>query len=347
MSNNKIEYLFRDNMGKKVKEIKEQYPDIKFYSYSRLGTFHQCKRSYYYTYVDKKPQRNNVYSILGEVCHKSLEDLYNGKVDELDRVPFETEFAKCQMFGIDFPASKYDIAGSYKADIENFYNIYKKKDGKEFISELGFIYILDSKHALMGYIDLLIYDKDTNSCEIIDFKTSSEFKKDHLLEKGRQLVLYKVAIEQLYGIKVNKVYWQMLKLVDVTVGTYKPKIKLKGKEWVSKCSLQITNLMKKKGYDDLEATLSVAKAVKANSIDGLPQDIKDEITVNIRDEVYEVTPELEEELINYIKDTIEQIENMGSDIEEWTPNVDKFYGTNLCGFGGCNGICQECNKGDE
>ena len=49
----------------------------------------------------------------------------------------------------------------------------------------------------------------------------------------------------------------------------------------------------------------------------------------------------------YIKDTIEQIENMGSDIEEWTPNVDKFYGTNLCGFGGCNGICQECNKGDE
>ena len=105
--------------------------------------------------------------------------------------------------------------------------------------------------------------------------------------------------------------------------------------------------MKKKGYDDLEATLSVAKAVKANSIDGLPQDIKDEITVNIRDEVYEVTPELEEELISYIKDTIEQIENMGSDIEEWTPNVDKFYGTNLCGFGGCNGICQECNKGDE
>ena len=344
-----IEPIYRENMGQKIKDIKKEHPNAKFYSYSRLDNFNTCKRQYYYTYIDKKPQRDNVYSILGTVAHESLEDLYNGKVDKLNNKRFEEEFTKCQLFNISFPASKYDIAGGYKADMEAFYKVYEMEDkkDKEFYSELGFILKVDDDHYLSGFIDMLILDKNTGEATVIDFKTSSAFKPADLRKKGHQLVLYKKAIEELYGIKVTKTLWRMLKYVTVQVGDYKAKVNIRGREWVSKISTQLQNLMKKQGYDELETTLAVAKAVKSNSIDGLPEDIKSKIKVEIYDQIYDVTPEVENELMEYINTTINDIEAMGGDIEEWSPKVDNFYCSWLCGFGGCDGICQECNKGDE
>jgi hypothetical protein len=166
-----IKLIFRDNMNEYLNKIKEAYPKAKFYSHSRLGNYHQCPRQYFFTYVNKKSQKVGVYSTLGTACHDTLEELYEGKVDKLNKAHFDDIFHKCELFGINFPVSKYDIAGGYKKDIYNFYEIYKKRDGqnKKFISELGFILQVDTEHYIIGYIDLLILNED-GSADIVDFK---------------------------------------------------------------------------------------------------------------------------------------------------------------------------------
>ena len=343
---NKIELLFREGMTEKLEEIKAKNPNVSIYSHSKLGTFNQCKRSYYYTYINKKEQKTGVYSTLGTSCHSSLEELYEGKVDKLNKQIFDNEFLKCELFGINFPNSKYDIKGGYKKDIDAFYDVYKKIDGegKKFISEIGFILKIDDNHYEIGYIDLLVLNDD-GTCEIIDFKTSSTFDAKHTISAGRQLVLYKLAIEQLYGIKVNTVTWEMLKYIDVQVGDNKPKIALKGREWVSKCASQIKTLMKKEGIDVGLIDLYINKCIADNSISSLPQEIKNKINVNIHRREYEVTQEIIDECLEYTKNTINEIENMDTEDEnKWEQRVDKFFCCNLCGFSGTHCKYWECDK---
>ena len=325
-----IKLLFRDNMSEYLNKIKERNPKVKFYSYSKLGTYNQCPKSFYYTYINKKEQKDNVYSILGNACHESLEDVYNGKCDSpiIDR--FQNEFERCELFGINFPRSKYDIRSGYEKDIKNFYKLYKKLDGHNFVSELGFVLQIDDDHYILGYIDLLRLNED-GSADIYDFKTSSDFDKTHTVTAGRQLILYKLAIEQLYGIKVNSVAWQMLKYVNVKIGNNKEKVGLKGRDWVSKCVSQIRTLMKKEGYEDL-VDMYLTQAEMENSIKCLPQDIQDKIKVDIYTRYYDVTDKMIEDFWKYIKDSITFIEMMPQDELFWNCKVDKFFCQNLCGF---------------
>lgn len=329
-----IKLLNRENMNEYISNIKKEYPNAKFYSHSRLGTFNQCKRSYYYTYIDKKIQRPSCYSILGSVAHETLEDLYEGRVDVLDKNKFDNEFLKCELFGIEFPKSKYDIKGGYKKDINAFYDIYKRIDkNKKVYSEIGFVLKVDGfeDRFELGYIDALIINED-NTCSIVDFKTSSLYDKEHEISASNQLILYSQAIEQLYGIKVKDVSWHFLKYVDVKIGDNKPRTALRGREWVKKCEIQIKKLMKAKGYNDLMIELFLSKAILDNSINGLPEDIKSEINANIHIRYYDIKDKDINRFKEYTKNTILEIENMESSLDDWQKEPDKFFCMNLCGF---------------
>lgn len=330
----KIELIFRDNMNEYIDKIKKENPNAVFLSHSKLGTFAQCPRSYYYSYIDRKPQTQGIYSTLGSEVHETLQELYEDKTDVLDKGRFDKAFEMCSILGIDFPVSQYDIAGNYKRDIDNFYKYYKrfpKEEGKQFICELGFILQIDQNHYEMGYIDLLILNPD-GTAEIWDFKTSSTFDASHTISAGRQLVLYKLAIEQLYGIPVTKVGWQMVKYMDVQIGTNKPKIGIKGREWVKACSSQIKTLLKKEVGDEAIAELMLAKAIADNSIESLPQGVQDKIKYNIQNREYEVTQAVIDECWNYTRNNIETIESREQTIDAFPCNCDKFFCQNLCGF---------------
>lgn len=327
MSEN-INLLFREGMNEKISEIKKENPNAKFYSISRLNNFNQCKRGYYYTYIDKKEQKSGVYSTLGSAAHSDLEDLYEGKVDELLPQHFNEEWIKCELFGIKFPSNK--IKENYKKDLDAFYKIYKKDQGK-YISELGFILQIDNNSYIMGYIDLLQIHDD-GSVSISDFKTSSAFATPKKLQHaGRQLCLYQLSMEQLYGLKVVSNEWIMLKYVEVQIGNNKPKI-VSTREWVSKCESQLKTLMKKSGMDSFLIDMYLLEAKKNNNVEGLPEEIKSKVFVKIQCRKYEITEEIRQETLLYVKETINAIENMEKDIEKWDCSVDKFFCQHLCGF---------------
>ena len=337
----KINLIFRNNMNDQLNKIKEKNKNIRIWSYSKLGTFNQCPRGYYYSYVDKKNQTQNIYSIIGEQIHETLQELYEDKTDVLDKGRFDKAFEMCSILGIDFPVSQYDIAGNYKRDIDNFYKYYKRfptEEGKQFICELGFILKVSEIDYIIGYIDLLILNPD-GTCEIWDFKTSSLFKDKKLLSAGHQLILYKLAIEQLYGIPVTKVGWEMVKYVSVKIGKNKEKNGLQGRNWVEKCSSQIKTLLKKEVGDEAIAELMLAKAVADNTIESLPQSVQDQINIRIYRQEYNVTQELIDEFWSYTKGTIDTIESKEEISDEFPKKCDQFFCSNLCGFRRdyCNG----------
>lgn len=329
-----IELLFREGMEKRVSEIKEQHPNAKFYSHSRLENFHTCKRQYYYTYVEKKPQKAGIYGILGTALHSDQEDLYEGRTEKLEPNHFSEEWKKCELFGINFPASKFDIKGNYKKDIDTCYQYNKKIESEgEFISELGFILKVEEDKYMMGYIDLIELLPD-GTANIYDFKTSAMFKDEKLIKAGRQLILYALAIEQLYDIPVNKVAWLMVKYLEVQIGTNQPKI-VSGREWFSKCESQLKTLIKKtiKNISEEELHMMLITCKLTNSIDSLPEEVKSKVSIKIHLKDYPITDTIKEETLYHIKDTIHEIEAMDvTDIGAWKTTPNEFFCTNLCGF---------------
>lgn len=325
-----MKIITRETMSTELDKIKEKYgDDVKFYSISRLNNYNNCEKGYYYTYIDKKEQDENIYTLLGNSVHNILEKYYNGEIDKLDKTEFENDWQKAQLFGIKFMSEK--VQNKYLKDIDVFFDTYKKREGN-FISELGFILQLDEKHYLTGYIDS-IEMLDDNNIKIIDYKTSSKFVgKEKLKHAGRQLVIYQMAMEQLYGFNVINNAWEMVKYLQVKVGNNKPKI-VEGFEWVSKCEKQIRTLLKKKYMDSIIIDVMIAKCISENNINCLPDDVKEQIQIETYICDYEITEEVKKECLEYIWKTIKEIENKdGKGEEEWKCNVNPFYCQNLCPF---------------
>lgn len=328
---NGIKIITRETMEYEINKIKGINPNAKFWSISRINNFNSCKRQYYHTYVNKKEQKTGIYSLLGSAVHADLEDLYENKTDKLECVSFDNDWVKASMFGINFMSD--NVRDNYKKDIDEHYKRYKKPNGK-FLSEIGFLLKLTDNDYMMGYIDL-IQLLDDNKAKIVDFKTSSKFDKKKLIEAGRQLSVYQMALEQLYQMEIIDNGWEMVKYITVQIGDYKSK-DVSAREWVSKCKTQIKNLNKKEKYVDEDLIdMLLSKCEVDNDIKSLPQELQNKISIKTCYIGYDVTEEVKQETLNYILETIKEIEKLNINNElEWECNVNDFYCKNLCSFSG-------------
>lgn len=316
-------------MNEYTDKLKEQ--GCRVWSISRLNNFNTCRRQYYLTHIEKARQKQGIYSLLGSSAHSDLEDLYTS--DSLQLVPkhFNEDWIKAELFNIPFPVSKGDIKGNYKKDMDTFYKYYKKMEG-EFISELGFLLQVSDKEWLIGYIDL-IQQLEGNKIKIFDFKTSAMFKDKKLVEASRQLIVYQMALEQLYGLEVVENGWIMLKYSDVQIGNNKPMIGVQNKDLVKKCKTQIKKLMIKEGIDEAVADMYYLKCESENSFDSLPKEIQDKIHITTHFKPYEVTEEVKKETMEYITNTIAEIDKIDEkDIDKWIKEGQEFFCQNLCSF---------------
>lgn len=330
-----IQLIYRENMDTYLKPLKEK--GVRVWSISRLNNFNTCRYQYYLTYIERAKQKDGVYSKLGSACHSDLEDLYDGDSNILSPSHFNNDWQICEIFGVEFPKSRGDIKGNYKKDIDTFYNIYKKMEGK-FISELGFILKLSDKDVLMGYIDLTEVC-DYENVKIYDFKTSAMFKDKKLIDAGRQLTIYQMALEQLYGLKVNQNGWIMLKYSDLQIGNNKPMVAVQNKDLVKKSESQLKKLMIKLGINQAMVEMYITKCLMDNNFNCLPENVKKQIHIKTHFKEYKITEDVKKETIDYIMNTIRAIDDMeGKSKEEWEYNYNDFFCYNLCGFGNtsCN-----------
>lgn len=192
------------------------------YSHSRLSTFEQCRYKYKLKYIDKIPSpiEKSIEAHLGDCVHNALEWLYkniiNGKIPEVEEV-----------------IEKYSLTWSEK-DSENMKIVrdLTKKDyfnkGVKFLIDYYFknkpfddgtietekkIWVTLEKnfpHKLIGFIDRLVFNKETGEYEIHDYKTANTLPSKDKFETDRQLALYSIAIKENYGNKPVLLKWHYL-----------------------------------------------------------------------------------------------------------------------------------------
>lgn len=325
------------------------------YSYSKLTTINDCEYEAYQTYIQKSKQNQNIYGIAGSKIHDALENIINNISEEAILLPLLNEELKdYEMLGLAFPKDRNGgnaIGENWVKNMTHFCTNFKKPIG-DFKTEELLLLKIDEDHYLQGYCDVIkIVDKEKKIAEIIDWKTSSQFTKDDLVSHGRQLVIYQMALEQL-GWTVTSTCWYMLKYCEVSF-MGKKRVNSKNNELITlvcerrnlvkDLTKHIEYKLKDLGYDDLRISMVISRATKDNDLEEVNRLLGNEFTVRDYIRYYDVTDELKDECLNFIKTTIQTWESKNGkesdyknrcfykELKNGKMSEDTFFCAALCG----------------
>lgn len=331
--------------------IKEKYGDkIKLWSFSKCSAIDTCVYEYYLARIKKVPQKENIYSICGNISHDILENFYNGKIQYGDMLKiFESEFLAIEIgdykFSNDEEKNK-KMRDTYKENVSLFFQQHIPMKGK--VSNELEVWVEVEDNVFIGYIDNLLKDAD-GYYVITDYKTSglSDYTGAKKPKKAMQLLLYALGLMQL-GVPMEKIKcrWNFLKYTRIGI-TYKTKAKkdnIKYKEtiaerskWVDKVQKQLRKDMVAfyTNLEEWEIDLMLSECVKNNSLDTLDESISKNYVLSDAYEYVEVNEETIQGMKDYLIDKISIVEskdkNNESDwIREDIPEGGNFYCSTLC-----------------
>ena len=194
------------------------------YSHSRLSTFEQCTLKFKFQYIDKiKPElKESIEAFLGKKVHETLEYIYievsNGRILKLDEVlqhfiaNWNTNFTNEIRIIKQEYSSEYYFNNGIKFLVDYFVKHSPFIDNTIAIEKrIVFNLDLEGKYKLQGYIDRIVHNKETNTYEIHDYKTSGFLKSQEELDKDRQLALYAIGIKDYFKeVKNIDLIWHFL-----------------------------------------------------------------------------------------------------------------------------------------
>ncbi len=328
---------------------------VNVYSISKCNTIAECLYEAYQTYVLHNRGTNGIYGVLGTRIHDQLELIVNGGATP-DTLPdvLNQELLDLEFLGLSFPKDfkgNDTIRNNWIADMKHFCSTFQPPSGT-FKTEELVIYPLSDDRYVQGYIDLIRENPD-GTISIYDWKTSTDFKSAELLHHGRQLVFYALAKEA-EGFTVRDVSWIMLKYCEVKfMGKKRSNSKNKTEivkvlnrgKLVSELKHHIENDLEDLGYDEIDIEIMIKNALKENSLDVLPQEVQKRYIVKPYVRRYEITDDLRQETIDYLKQMADLFESLDPDDEsQWPPRQltrvtgsgkaveDTFFCNNLCNF---------------
>lgn len=210
--------------------------------------------------------------------------------------------------------------------MEHFCNNFVPPKGN-FITEQLVLYDLGSDRWVQGYIDLIKQNSD-GTLSIYDWKTSTNFTKTDLVHHGRQLVFYALAKES-EGYKVKEVAWIMLKYAEVKFMGKKranskekteiTKVVNRGK-LISELKNYLEADLDELGFDEIDIEFLIKEALETNSLNKMPDAIKNAYTIKPYVRKYEITDELKAETINYLNEMADRFEQLDpNDKTVWLP----------------------------
>ena len=195
--------------------------DSMLWSFSRLNSFYNCPFEWKRKYIDCEYGENGFFGEFGSHCHELLEGYAKGEISifEISQL-YEDGFNERVVH--DAPPNKFvDIRQSYfDKGLEYFNNIDLDLDNYEILGvEKEVRFQLDGKDFI-GYIDLLLKEKETGKIIILDHKSASikilksgkvsKSDQEHVREFIRQLCLYAIAVIEEYG-RVDELWWNLFK----------------------------------------------------------------------------------------------------------------------------------------
>jgi len=196
--------------------------DTMVWSFSRLSSYHQCPYGFYLKYVECNSGEPNFFAQYGSFVHKILE-MYEKEELYLFEISSYYEEHFLESVTCDAPPNKYiDVKQTYyDKGLEYLNDIDLMLDRYEILGIEKEVKFIIGGYEMVGYIDLLLKDRETGEITVLDHKSASiKFKKDgqvskkdegHILNFKRQLYLYSKAVIEEYGIQPKYLSWNLFK----------------------------------------------------------------------------------------------------------------------------------------
>ena len=305
-----------------VKELKKNGKTI--YSISRLNSFNDCKLAYKYTYIDYKKGIDNVYNLLGTLCHDNKEALLKGKITKDDFLKiFDDEIFELDIKGIEFPSE--NIKSGYIQNIRK-YIMEQEDNNKKCIIEKFVIMEVDEDNYIQGFIDYI--DGVDGKLRILDFKTSTAYSGEEKVKSGRQLILYKLALEKITGKEVVFVGWDLLKYCNICKMQKNGKVKkylIERRKVANEMADRYTKDLKEMGKEQYEIDL-----ILFDNKD-IPDELKDVYWKEDGIVELKVDEEMIQETMDYLNNSINNIKNEKDFNAKVITEKNSFYCSFLCG----------------
>lgn len=193
--------------------------DTMRWSFSRLQSYYECAYGWNLQYIECVHGDNNFFGQYGKFIHSILEKYAKNELSMFELpIYYEENFDNEITYSA--PYNKYsDIRESYyNKGLEYFNNIDFVLDNYEILGVEKEINFKIGDYELIGYIDLLLRDKNGNiiildhkSANIKILKSGKISKTDlpHMEDFKRQLYIYAMAVHDEYGEFPNKIMWNM------------------------------------------------------------------------------------------------------------------------------------------
>ena len=195
--------------------------DTMTWSFSRLNSFYNCPYEWKLRYIDCNKSENGFFGEYGSLIHKILEKYEKGQLSLFEFNDYYEEHFS-ESIPHDAPPNKYvDIKQSYyEKGIDYFNNIDLDLDKYEVLGVEKEVRFQIAGKDFVGYIDLLLKEKETGKIIILDHKSASikilkngkvsKSDQKHVREFIRQLCLYAIPIIEEYGY-VDELWWNLFK----------------------------------------------------------------------------------------------------------------------------------------
>ena len=225
--------------------------DDKTWSFSSVNSYENCPKCFYLSYLQDPPleKDQNAFDQWGTLGHSLFERYVDGELElyELGNT-YENEYD--EQVTLRFPPNKYvDLGESYHDKGKEYFENWEGfPDNWELIESEREIHLDIEGNTFIGYIDLIVKDKDTGRYIVVDHKSKSKFKDEKEKEEyARQLYLYALYIKAEYGEFPSHLIFNMFRANDVVTIDFDEKNLEKAVEWFKRT---IENIKKDDKFDD-------------------------------------------------------------------------------------------------
>lgn len=192
------------------------------WSFSRLNSFDTCPYEWHKVYIDvTKEKDGSAMAQFGSLIHSILEKYAKDELDIFSLNQYYEDYFN-EVITYEFPPNKYvDLRQKYyEQGLEYLNNINLDFERYEILGVEREINFDINGHDCIGFIDLLLRDKNTGEIVIEDHKSASigilksgaiaKKDREHFESFKKQLYLYAKPIIEEYG-HVDKLKWNLFK----------------------------------------------------------------------------------------------------------------------------------------
>lgn len=213
------------------------------WSYSRLTAFEECRYRFLLKYIQCEQDSDNFYSRYGTLIHEILADFYRGGITTNDCYSRFISSFPCISYG----NIKIKTKGKYYDNAKDYFRSLQKPFSEEVIGVEKEVQFDINGKPLIGYIDLLT--EDENGYIITDHKT--RILRRDLTKKTaynsqfemylRQLYLYSIATEKIYGKPPYKLCFNCFRNGTTVEEIFDKDKQKKTEEWAASLMAEIEN----------------------------------------------------------------------------------------------------------